>query len=166
MHRVLKRAVTRMLPEPVVDAIVIMKGYKRQFGVLPNLVRPRTLNEKIVRRMLFDRRPILTQLADKYAVREYVKMRIGEHVLPTMYWVTTSPEDIPFDDLPTQFVVKPTHGSGWIHIVHDKAQLDQHEVVDMCRRWLSQNYYYWERERVYKNIEPRIIVEELINDGT
>jgi hypothetical protein len=166
MHRVLKRAVTRMLPEPVVDAIVILKGYKRQFGVLPNLVRPRTLNEKIVRRMLFDRRPILTQLADKYAVREYVKTKVGAHVLPRLYWVTKAPDDIPFGDLPSQFVVKPTHGSGWVHIVYDKALLDQRELIDTCRRWLSQNYYYCDRERVYKNIEPRILVEELINDGT
>ena len=65
--------------------------------------------------MVFDRRPIWTQLQDKLAARDYVKARIGEGILPGLYWVTKDPSDIPFDALPERFAVKPSQGAGWYH---------------------------------------------------
>ena len=163
--RVIGSTGERVLPEFVVILVTIMRRYKRRFGVFPNVVRPETFNEKVLCRMLFDRRPILTKLADKYAVRNYVKQRVGEHVLPEWYAVTTNPSTIPFDDLPDEFVVKPTHGSGWVYLVPDKALLNKRELIDTCHLWLNQNYYYVDREWVYQHIQPRIVVEEFIHDG-
>lgn len=156
----------QFLPDCVMIFVTIMRRYKRGFGVYPNLLYPKTINEKILYRMLFDRRRILTQLEDKYAVRDFVKQKIGEHVLPKWHCVTTNPSTIPFDDLPDKFVVKPTHGSGWVRIVPNKALLNRQELIDTCRYWLNQNYYDMTREWAYKHIEPRIVVEELISDGT
>jgi hypothetical protein len=136
------------------------------FGVYPNLIRPTTFNEKVLHRRVFDRRPILTTLQDKYAVREYVRARIGDHVLPNLYWVTKNPADIPFDELPDKFVVKATHGCGWNYLVPDKARVDREDVMAKCASWLNWNYYEGGREWAYKNIEPRIIVEEFISDDT
>jgi hypothetical protein len=155
-----------VLPELVLSAAIVMRRHKANIGVFPNIIRPKTYNEKVLHRMLFDRRPILTRLQDKYAARDYVKERLGEDVLPRLYWVTKNPSDIPFDDLPTSFVVKPTHGSGWYRLVSDKAVVDRQELIERCKFWLSENYYYAEREWVYKYIEPRLLVEEYVTDGT
>jgi len=116
--------------------------------------------------MVFDRRPILTELQDKYAVRRYVTERIGEHILPTLHWVTKDPADIPFDDLPDRFVVKATHGSHWVYLVPDKARLNRQDLIEKCTSWLGWNYYRRCREWAYKHIEPRIMVEEFLNDNT
>jgi hypothetical protein len=120
----------------------------------------------VLYRCLFDRRPIWTQLQDKHLARQYVRARIGDDALPRMYWVTTDPADIPFDNLPQKFVVKPNHGSGWIVFVSDKAQVNRMELVETCRGWLCQNYYYHFHERHYKPIVPCIMVEECIDDGS
>ncbi len=155
-----------VMPNRVSDAVFVLRRYKRKFGTFPNVVRPTTFNEKVIWRMLFDRRPIWTRLQDKYALRGYVKERLGEDILPKLYWVTQDPSDIPLADLPRQFVVKPTHGSGWVRLVPDKVCLDAQELIATCRSWLAQNYYHVEREWAYKHIEPRIVVEEFVSDST
>jgi hypothetical protein len=172
-QRVFERTVEAVLPERAalllertIIAITASRRYKRNFGVLPNLIRPKTFNEKVIHRMVFDRRPILTTLQDKYALRDYVKEKIGEDLLPKLYWVTKSPTDIPFEDLPDKFVVKATHGCGWVCLVPDKARVNRRELVDTCTSWLNGNYYYANREWAYKHIEPRIIVEQFLSDGT
>jgi hypothetical protein len=115
--------------------------------------------------MLFDRRKMLTQLADKAAMRTYVESRLGPQVLPTLYYLTDRPETIPFDKLPEEFVVKPNHGSGWVQIVRGKGSLDRTALIETCAGWLKQSYYEETREWPYKHIEPRIIVEQFIDDG-
>jgi hypothetical protein len=165
-RRVLGRVVEAMAPESAIIAWSAMRRHKRTLGVYPNLIRPRTFNEKVLCRILFDRRPLLTTLQDKYAVREYVRNKLGDGVLPRLHWVTTSPADLPFDKLPDRFVVKPTHSSGSYRLVPDKARLDKQELIDTCSAWLARNYYYIHREWAYKHIEPRIVVEEFISDGT
>jgi len=167
-QRALERAVGAVLPgtEFVFVAFQAMRRYKRHFGVYPNLIHPKTFNEKVLCRIVFDRRPILITLQDKYAARDYVRRRIGEHVLPQLYWVTKTPSDIPFNMLPRQFVVKASHGAGWVSLVPDKASLKTRDLLDKCTYWLSQNYYWANREWAYKTIEPRIMVEEFVSDGT
>jgi hypothetical protein len=108
---------------------------------------------------------VLTQLADKAAVRSYVEARLGPQVLPKLYCLTTRPDTIPFDQLPDRFVVKPTHGCGWVQIVTDKSALNRGALIDLCTRWLNQSYYEITREWVYKDIKPQIMVQEFIDDG-
>ena len=151
----------QMLPDPLFLILAHIK-YLRE---IPNLIRPKTFNEKVLYRNLFDRRPLLAMFADKYTVREYVAEKVGAHILPELYHTTTEPETIPFDTLPDRFVLKPTHGSGWIELVPDKAKIDQEALIQTCKNWLSQNYYKSNREWVYKDIQPRIMVQEYIDDG-
>lgn len=164
--RTARQIAKAMLPELAVDTLKSMELYTQAHGRLPNLLFPRTFNEKIVRRNLFDHRPILRQFADKFAVRDYVAKRLGPQLLPQLYWVTEDPADIPFDKLPGQFVVKPTCGAGRIEIIRDKSQLDAGKLIATCRDWLSRNFYPVCRERIYKDIPHRILVEELLDDGT
>jgi TupA-like ATPgrasp len=145
--------------------LVLIRRYRKVHGVFPNFVRPATFNEKTLYRILFDRRTVLRQLADKAAVRSYVASRLGHQVLPKLYYLTTRPDTIPFDQLPERFVVKPTHGCGWVQVVTDKSAIDRDALVGICARWLNQSYYDITREWVYKGIEPQIMVQEFIDDG-
>ncbi|HEY2835718.1 MAG TPA: ATP-grasp fold amidoligase family protein [Rhizomicrobium sp.] len=163
--RVIKQTIKSIFPEIALDVVQAARSYRKVHGVFPNLFFPSTFNEKVMARSLFDTRPILRQFADKYAVREYVSKRLGGDFLPELYWVTRSPRDIPFNRLPGSFVAKPTHGAGWVRLVRDKAALDRSELVRQCDYWLAQNFYKRHRERVYKDIVPRILIEELIGDG-
>jgi hypothetical protein len=156
-----KRHIRNLLP----DWLLLIHRYRKSHGYFPNLIRPQTFSEKILHRILFDRRTVLTQIADKAALRSYVASRVGAHILPELYCVTTDPETIPFDDLPSRFVVKPTHGSGWVQIVTDKSKLDRAALIKTCQGWLKQSFYEQTREWVYKNIAPRIIVEQFIDGG-
>ena len=80
--------------------------------------------------------------------------------------MTDRPETIPFTRLPGKFVVKPSHGSGWVLLVADKTGMDRDAIVATCRDWLARSYYEQTREWVYRNIPPRIIIEEYIDDCT
>jgi hypothetical protein len=161
----LRNRVVSLLPDDLQDLWVAVRVHKTHHGKYPNLVRPRTFNEWIARRKALDRRPILTRFADKYAVRDYVSERVGPQILTELYCVTRDVDAIPFDTLPNRFVVKPTHGSGWVHVVRDKSQMDRQALIKQCRAWLVSDYYRLRREWPYKNVIPRILVEEFIDNG-
>jgi TupA-like ATPgrasp len=153
------------LPDVVVEWISVLRRYRRRHGHLPNLFHPQTFNDKVIHRILFDRRPILTELTDKAAVRQYVTARGGSDLLPDVYYLTREPETIPFDELPDRFIVKPTHCSGWVEVVTDKPGIDREKLVALCHYWLGYSFYDVWRVPFYRNVEPQIIVEELIDDG-
>jgi teichuronopeptide biosynthesis TupA-like protein len=168
-YRIVDRAsaaVDAVLPESAAIAFSAIRRHKRNIGVFPNLLQPRTFNEKVLYRMVFDRRLILTTLQDKYAARQYVRDKLTDRVLPRLYCVTKNPADIPFDKLPDRFVVKATHGCGFNYVAYDKARINRGEVLAQCATWLDSNFYRVNLEWVYKHVEPRIMVEEFIDDGT
>jgi hypothetical protein len=162
----LRTRIRDLFPDALVDAYVAVRVHKAEHGKYPNLVRPRTFNEWVTRRKALERRPLLTQFSDKYRVRDYVAQRAGSQLLTQLYWVTRDPGDIPFDSLPHRFVVKPTHGSGWIRLVRDREQLDRAELIGQCRRWLAMDFYRQRREWPYKHVTPRILIEEFIADDS
>jgi hypothetical protein len=162
LERWMKGRIKKILP----DWFIAIRRHRKKHGQFPRLIHPQTFNEKVLHRMLFDRRPILTQVADKAAVRAFVEERLGRSLLPECYHLTADPETIPFDELPDRFVVKPTHGSSWVEIVTDKTTLDRAAVKEICRGGMRQSFYETTREWVYKHIQPRIIVEQFIDDAT
>jgi TupA-like ATPgrasp len=161
-----RKLLKRILPDPMVEIMGAIVWHKRRHGAFPRLRDPQTFSEKIAHRKIFDRRPLLTQCADKYAVRKFVASRLGPDVLTKLYCATKNPSEIPFAELPDKFVIKPTHGSGWVRIVTDKSQMDIAEIVRACEAWLSESFYERGSEWAYKNVEPRILVEEYIEDGS
>lgn len=127
---------------------------------------PKTFNEKIQWMKLYDSTPIKTRLADKYLVRDWVKEKIGEEYLIPLLGVYDSFEEIDFDSLPNQFVIKCNHGSAMNIIVKDKSQLDLSEVKEKLDRWMNENFAYHSFELHYRDIKPKIIIEKFItNDG-
>ena len=144
----------------------VLRTYRHTHGHFPHLFPPRTYNEKIQYRKLFDRRPYLTRTSDKLAVRAYAREKLGLDLSPALLHVTDDPATLPFAALPPRFVVKATHGSGWVQIVPDKTALDQAALVARCRHWLSQDFSRAYQERFYRDIPRRILVEEFLDDGT
>ena len=92
--------------------------FRKKVGYRLNLKNPRSFNEKIVRKKIYDRDSLLPVTADKYAVRLYIKKILGEEkaneILIPLLYVTDQPETIPFVKLPLSFIVKPNHASGFV----------------------------------------------------
>lgn len=144
----------------------IARRYYRTYGRLPNLLSPRSYSEKIQHRKLFDRRPYLAETSDKFAMRAYAARILGEDLSPEIYWRTADPSSIPFATLPRRFVVKATHGSGWLWIVNDRDALDTRALLAACEKWLRSDYSRRGDEPFYASIPRQIIVEEFLDDGT
>lgn len=130
-----------------------------------NIKNPQTFNEKIIwlkRYYRFDLGPVI---ADKVKVRDYVKQKIGEEVLIPQIAVYDSADEIDFDALPEQCVLKPNHGSGWIIIKRgDETERELEKYKKKLRRWLKWNAYYLFGEWQYKNIERKIICEPYVQE--
>ncbi len=125
---------------------------------------PTTFNEKLQWLKLYDRKDIYTVMVDKYEVKKYVASIIGEeYIIPTL-GLYDKFDDIDFDKLPKQFVIKCTHDSGGLVIVRDKSKMDKKAVRRKINKFLRRRYYYIHREWPYKNIKPRIIVEKYMED--
>lgn len=146
------------------DKRYIEIGYKIKFGKKPDLDNPKTFNEKLQWLKLYDRNPIYTTLVDKYSVKEYVSNIIGEkYIIPTL-GVWDSFDDIDFDKLPNQFVLKCTHDSGGLIICKNKQNLDIKKAEKKIKACLKHNFFWGQREWPYKNVKPRIIAEEFMKD--
>jgi hypothetical protein len=162
---IMKKRLRSWVPERLYVFRKCMIDFHAGHGEYPNIFHPKTFSEKIQYRKLFDRRAILTTLADKYAVRDFIRQRVGEAFLTRLHLVTEDPNDLTADVLPDRCVVKPTHGCGWIEIVRDKTTHDFEQLRRNCADWLSRNYFYKSGEWGYRNIPPHILVEELLDDG-
>lgn len=146
------------------DKAYIQLYYFSRFKYFANLNTPKTYNEKLNWLKLYDHNPLYTTLVDKYEVKEYVGKAIGEeYIIPTL-GVWEHFDDIDFDQLPNQFVLKCTHDSEGLVIVKDKRKLDKVAAREKIEAALKVNFYYIGREWPYKNVKPRIIAEQYMED--
>jgi len=129
----------------------------------PNLKHPRNFTEKLNWLKLHDRNPLYTKLADKCEVKKYVEEKIGSDKVIPLLGVWDRFDEIDFNQLPDQFVLKCTHDSGGFRICKDKTNFDQKEARRFFDKELRKNFYWNKREWVYKDIKPRIIAEPYID---
>jgi len=146
------------------DGLILRHRMRRSLGYRPNLRHPQTYNEKIAWRILNDRNPLIVATTDKLAVREYVAAKVGPDVLIPIIGVYQSAADIRWAELPNQFVLKASHGCDMTLIVRDKDSIDPKSALERADAWMRQNYYELSRERAYRDIPRRIIVEQLLTD--
>ena len=145
----------------------LKEWYKSQLGENLNLDNPKTFNEKIQWLKLNDSTPLKTQLADKYLVREWVKNKIGEKYLIPLLGVWDDFDDINFNSLPRQFVLKANHGCAYNIIVKDKTTFNKDDARNKFKLWLRENFAFkFGLEMHYKNIQPKIIAENFIENTT
>lgn len=146
------------------DKLYLKLKYYQRMGKKLNLDSPKTFNEKLQWLKLYDRNTLYTKLVDKYEVREYIVNSIGEEYLIPLIGVWDDFDDIDFGALPNKFVLKCTHDSGGIVICEDKTKFDIYKTRKKIKKCLSYNYYWHGREWSYKNIKPRIIIEQYMSD--
>ena len=172
-----------------------MMGYKiekysffKALGYYPNLKNPQSFNEKIVWKKIYDRNPLLPIVSDKYRVREYLKevleVKEAEKILIPLLYVTVKPEEIPFDTLPEEYVIKPNHASGCYIIAEDTENQRKYtiigngktntlsdckktrsEIINICKKWLSKPYGFYKHEWAYQKIKRKIVIEKLLRDS-
>ena len=161
----LRKVLMRNLGKLVPDKLWIQVKYLKWFQKLPNLKKPETFNEKLNWLKLHDRNPEYIKMVDKYAVKEYVSNIIGEkYVIPLVGGPWTSFDEINFEALPTQFVLKTTHDCGGVIICKDKSQFDKEHARKFLSEHLKNNYYISDREWPYKNVKPQIFAEAYMED--
>lgn len=138
--------------------------YYLSFKKKLNLDNPQTFNEKLQWLKLNDRKDIYTTMVDKYEAKSYIANIIGEkYIIPTL-GIYNNFNEIDFNKLPNQFVIKTTHDSGGIVICKNKKLFDKESAKKKINKSLKRNFYLVGREWPYKNVKPRIIVEKYMVD--
>lgn len=147
------------------DKLAIKWIYRGQMGKKLNLKSPKTFNEKMQWLKIYDRNPLYTDLVDKHKVRKYITDWIGSDYLISELGVWDNFNDIDFDKLPDKFVIKCTHDSGSAVVCRDKKTLDLNEIKLWLEKRLSRSHYWSGLEWPYKDVKPRIIIEQFMTDS-
>ena len=135
-------------------------------GYKLNLKSPRTFNEKLNWLKIYNKHPEYSKMVDKKEAKEYVASIVGDkYIIPTVA-VYDKVEDIDFEKLPKQFVLKCTHDSGGVVVCKDKSILDKGAAIRKLKKGLRSNFFTITREYPYKNVKPRIIAEQYMEDET
>ena len=148
------------------DKMYVKMIFRGKLGYKLNLKNPQTFNEKLNWFKIYNRQSLYTSLADKYAVKQYVADKIGEQYVVSNLGVWNSFDEIDFDSLPNQFVLKCTHDSSGAIVCRDKNSFDVDEARKKVDFVMKMNYFYACREWPYKNIPHRIIADVLLDDGS
>lgn len=156
----IRQYILRFIP----DKLYISMLYRFIFKKKLNLNNPQGFNEKLQWLKLYNDNEKYTLYADKYKVREYIKDTIGEEYLIPLLGVYDKFSDIDFSKLPNQFVIKCNHDSGSVIICKDKNKFDFKLAKKKINRAMQYNYYYVGRERQYKNIERKILIEKYLSE--
>lgn len=157
-----KSELLKFIPDDVYLRIL----YWRRFGKKLNLRDPKTYNEKLQWLKLYERQVDYVTMVDKCAVKDWIAQRIGEKYVVPLLGIWNRFDDINFDELPVQFVLKCTHDSGGLVICRDKASLDKTAARRKITKCLNTNYYWSGREWPYKNVPKKIICEKYLEDSS
>lgn len=138
--------------------------YRIKVGKKLNLKSPTTYTEKLQWLKINYKNPIMVDMVDKYEAKNIASKLFGDEYIIKNYGVFESFDEIDFDKLPNSFVIKCTHDSGGVVVCKNKSKLDIKKARKKINKALKLNYYYVTREWPYKNIKPRIIVEEFLEN--
>lgn len=143
---------------------ILKEHFKKRVGYDLNIEEPRSFNEKIMWSKLYYQDPLITKCCDKFAVKEYVTETIGsQYIVPNIaQW--DNPDDINFDELPDQFVLKVNWSSGYNIICNNKADLDQENTRRQLKKWMKpdRNAYYQFFNWGFKHMKPVVYAEKYI----
>lgn len=149
------------------DEKFIKMKFKIFMGENLNLDNPQLFNEKLQWLKIYNRKPEYTMMVDKYLVRQYIADIIGDKYLIPLLGVWNEPDEIDFEKMPNQFVLKCNHNSGrGMCICKNKSELNISKVKHELREGLKENYYLKSREWPYKNVPRKIIAEKYMIDDT
>ncbi len=162
-----KRGFFRVLPDSnLVNLAFSQVGYARRFGRFANVRSPKCFNEHLMKRKCSDdmRHPLRAFTADKEFVKIYVRGKLGEGYTPETLAILRTDREVDGYDFPDRCAMKPTHGFNDVVILNGRA-IETEERTFM-KRWLKENYFHRGREPQYNHLEPKVMVEAFIGDGS
>lgn len=167
MIRFLKKELLFAYAENISSSFLVKRSFRKYYGYELPLEKPQTHTEKIFRRKV-QYTPLMSRLADKIAVRDYVAREIGTKYLVPVYGVSKRLTKEIYDTLPERYVMKANHGCGFTRIIDRKDDTSYEEMKDLSDGWLKSRFHRHLLEFHYKNIPPELIIEKrLLNaNGT
>lgn len=160
-----RKTLTCISPDLNIRFVYRIKKKKRL-----NTEDPQSFSEKLVyvRLTNYNHNPLVKQLADKYAVRDYVKKKGYEELLNELYAVFDAPKQIDFEKLPSQFALKLNVGCGCNYICMDKSKINATEIAEITRKWMKKKPWLPYAEMQYKGVEKKILLEKYLegHNGT
>lgn len=139
--------------------------YRCAHGKSPHFNNPTTFNEKLAWRKLYAHNPFYSKMVDKYEAKSIAAQLIGEEYIVPCYGVWNSFDDIDFDKLPDQFILKCTHDSSGIVLCKDKATFNKEDAKAVIEKSLKTDYYQKSFEWPYKDAPHRVLADKLLVDG-
>lgn len=161
----LKRQIIKLFVDFLSDKKYLEILFKLRAGYKPNIDNPRTFNEKLQWLKLYDHKDEYTQMVDKVEAKNYVASIVGsKYIIPTIA-VFNHADEIDFNQLPQQFVMKCSHNSGGIVVCKDKDKLNKDKAIKKMGRGWEKDYYKYNKEYPYKNVARRVLVEEFLSES-
>ncbi|MBQ3441772.1 MAG: hypothetical protein IJG33_00865 [Selenomonadaceae bacterium] len=151
--------------DPKLYPAILAQDFQKRQGRPLDFANLKTYTEKLQWLKLYDATPLKSRLTDKFLVRSWVAEKIGEQYLTPLLGVWDSFDDIDFNSLPEQFVLKCNHGSGMNVIVRDKHSFDKQRARERFNAWLAEDFALLFLELHYTRINRKIIAEKFITDG-
>ncbi len=131
-----------------------------------NLKHPVRYTEKLqyLRVYTYPKNPLVSKCASRDGLREYAtELGLKDALIPC-YGVYDRFEDIPWESLPSAFVLKCTHACAMNAIINHKEEADYEQLQKQFHRYLKTNYGKKTLELHYAPIHPRIIVEKRMGE--
>ncbi len=160
IDEIIKKRILIYLP----DKLFVLLNYYTLRKTLPNIRNPITFSEKIQWIKLYGGLEKYTEYVDKYEIRDFIRKTIGEKYLIPLVGMWGKSDEINFNKLPRQFVLKATHGQGYNYICKDKSSLDIAMVRNTLTNWINEDFYKKTREIQYKFCKPKILCEKYLED--
>lgn len=144
--------------------LALSTWFWHRLGYWPKLNPPRTFNEKILYRKLYDRNESFGVLCDKLAVRDFVRDRVGDMYLSVVFQVVSDPAEFDLDALPESFALKANHGWAQHILVHNKREFSLDDHIAQMKEWLTHHHGQkrWAREWAYSQVKPKLYAEEFL----
>ena len=163
-YRFLTNTIKFGLHKDMDDKAFLEKMFYCHFNYKLDLNSPKTFNEKLQWLKLYDRKPLYATMVDKCDAKMYVASKIGQQHIIKTYGVWDSFDEIDFSMLPNRFVLKCTHDSGGLVICRSKQEFNMKSARKVINKSLKRDYYSLWREWPYKDVKPRIIAEEYLEE--
>lgn len=147
------------------DRLFVTAEHLLYHSHIPSLITPETFSEYIHHRKLYDRDARMPVFADKVRVKRHIAELLGEDWVNPTLWEGEKAAAIPFDTLPSSFVLKANHGTNMNCIIRGGQPYDRDVLRRLAAGWLENNFGRLHREWVYTQIQRRLLVEPLLTDG-